>query len=235
MTALTIATKEWKGYFTTPIAYVVLTTFVVLCNWFFFRFFFVAGQTDLRPLFSLMPWFLLFFVPAIAMGMWAEERKFGTMELLLTLPIRDRDAVIGKFLGGLFLIISALALTLPIPITVSFLGNLDWGPVVGGYVGLILLSSAYLAVGLFLSSLTQNQIVAFILGIVSCFILYMVGEPLVTGTLPAGLAVVVEYLGLGVHFESIARGVVDSRDILYFASVIGFFLWANWRVIETRR
>lgn len=234
-TALIIARKEWRSYFTSPIAYVYLITFITLCNWFFFRLFFLAPQADLRPLFGLMPWFLLFLVPAMAMGKWAEERRQGTMELLLTLPIRDRDAVLGKFLGSWALVAAALLLTLPLPLTLTLLGGLDWGPVVGGYVGLLLLAGVYLALGLFVSSLTQNQIVAFIVGIVGCFILYIIGEPLVTVSLPRVLAPAVTYLGLGSHFESIARGVLDSRDVIYYISWIGFFLWCNWRVVHTRR
>ncbi len=231
----TIALKEFRSYFCSPIAYVVLTTFVLLTNWFFFRLFFVTRQADLRSLFSVMPWFLLFLVPAIAMGKWAEERKLGTMELLLTLPVTDRDAVMGKFWGSIALIAVALGLTLPLPLTVSFLGQLDWGPVIGGYVGLLLMAGAYLSIGLFVSSLTQNQIVAFIVGIVSCFALYVLSEPLVTAALPNAFAMIAEYLGASSHFESVARGVIDTRDLIYYMSVIGFFLWCNWRVVHTRR
>lgn len=231
----TIAAKEFRSYFYTPVAYVWLLTFVVLVNWFFFRMFFISRQADLRPLFSLMPWFLLFLIPAMTMGKWAEERKLGTMELLLTLPVTSRAVVLGKFWGCLGLVATALILTLPLPITVSFLGQLDWGPVVGGYLGLLLLSSTYLALGLFMSSLTQNQIVAFVMAIVGCFVLYVTSESLVTAVLPSFLALVAQYVGASSHFDSIGRGVVDSRDLIYFVSATGFFLWCNWRVIKTRR
>jgi len=182
-----------------------------------------------------MPWFLLFLIPAATMGKWAEERKLGTMELLLTLPVTSRDAVMGKFWGCVGLVATALLLTLPLPLTVSTLGQMDWGPVMGGYLGLLLLSSAYLAIGLFVSSVTQNQIIAFVLGILGCFALYVTSESLVTAVLPSFLAPIAEYVGASYHFDSIGRGVVDSRDLIYFVSVTGFFLWCNWRVIETRR
>lgn len=230
-----IAWKEFRSYFASPIAYVVLLAFVALANWFFFRLFFITRQADMRMLFTIMPWFLLFLVPAIAMGKWAEERKLGTMELLLTLPVSDRAVVMGKFWGSLALIATALALTLPLPLTVSALGQMDWGPVVGGYIGLLLMAAAYLAIGLFVSSLTQNQIVAFIISIVVCFALYILSEPIVTAALPTGLAMIAEYAGASAHFESIGRGVLDSRDVIYYMSVIGFFLWCNWRVVHTRR
>lgn len=230
-----IALKEFRSYFYSPIAYVYLLAFVVLSNWFFFRIFFLTRQADMRPLFGFMPWFLLFLVPAVAMAKWAEERKSGTMELLLTLPVSDRSVVLGKFWGSMGLIAVALLLTLPLPVTVSVIGQLDWGPVIGGYLGLLLLSGTFLSIGLFISSLTQNQIVAFIVGIVACFVLYVLGEPLVTGTLPSWLASIADYLGAGAHFDSIGRGVIDSRDIIYYISVIGFFLWCNWRVVHTRR
>jgi ABC-2 type transport system permease protein len=230
-----IAWKEFRSYFSSPIAYVVLLTFVALANWFFFRLFFITRQADMRMLFTIMPWFLLFLVPAIAMGKWAEERKLGTMELLLTLPVSDRAVVMGKFWGSLALIAVALMLTLPLPLTVSLLGQMDWGPVVGGYIGLLLMAAAYLAIGLFVSSLTQNQIVAFIVSIVACFTLYILSEPIVTAALPTGVAMIAEYVGASAHFESIGRGVIDSRDLIYYISVIGFFLWCNWRVVHTRR
>lgn len=230
-----IALKEFRSYFYSPIAYVYLLTFVVLSNWFFFRIFYLTRQADMRPLFGFMPWFLLFLVPAVAMSKWAEERKSGTMELLLTLPVADHNVVFGKFWGSMGLIAVALFLTLPLPLSVSFMGTLDWGPVVGGYLGLLLLGGAYLSMGLFISSLTQNQIVAFIVGIVACFVLFVLGEPLVTSTLPSWLASIMGYLGAGAHFDSIGRGVIDSRDVIYYISVIGFFLWCNWRVIHTRR
>lgn len=229
-----IARREFKAYFLSPIAYVYLVTFLVVTAWIFFRGFFVVGQADVRALFSFMPWLFLFFVPAAAMGKWAEERKQGTLEILFTLPVRDRDIVLAKFLAGIALIATALLLTLPIPFTVAATGDLDWGPVVGGYLGLLFLGGAYLAIGLALSALTENQIIAFILGVVASFALLMIGTPLIAGGGSSLAARAFQYLGLGQHFESIARGVVDSRDIAYYLSVIGFFLYLNLKVLRAR-
>lgn len=229
-----ITMKEFKGYFVAPIAYVYLFTFILIVSWIFFRGFFLIGEASLRPLFGLMPWIYLFFVPAIAMGKWAEERKGGTIELLMTYPIRLWQVVLSKFLAGLGLVIVALLLTLPILITVVLLGPVDWGPVIGGYLGLALLGGAYLSISLWISSITDNQIIAFIGGVVVCFALFMIGEPLITLGLPAGPAAFFQYLGLGNHFDSIGRGVIDSRDILYYFSVIGLFLFLNLKSLEGR-
>lgn len=234
-TITAVARREFSAYFRSPIAYVFLTTFVVLTCFLFFRGFYLIGQADLRPFFMLMPWIFLFFIPAVAMGKWAEERRQGTLELLLTLPINDRDVVLGKFFAGLGLVAAALVSTLPVALTVSLLGNLDWGPVVGGYVGLLCLGGAYLSVGLVVSSCTHNQIIAFILGVAVCFVLLIIGEPIVTVAVPDWLVIPLQYVGLGYHFASIGRGVIDSRDLIYYISVIGFFLWMNWMIIRERR
>ncbi len=227
-----IARREFRAYFTSPIAYVYLSTFLVVMTWLFFRGFFLIGEASLRSFFGLMPWIYLFFVPAVAMGKWAEERKAGTLELLFTYPLGKGSVVVAKFLAGLGLISVALLLTLLIPVTVSFLGPLDWGPVIGGYLGLLFLGGAYLAISLWVSSLTENQIIAFIVGVVACFALFIVGEPIVTAGLPVFVAQFFQYLGLGSHFESIGRGVIDSRDLIYYFSMIGFFLFMNWKTLQ---
>lgn len=230
-----IAKREIAGYFSSPIAYVFLTTYVVLATFLFFRVFFLVGQADLRPFFLLMPWVFLFYVPAVSMGKWAEERRQGTLELLLTLPIADRDVVLGKFFAGLMLVASALLATLPMAVTVAWLGKLDWGATLGGYCGLLLLGGVYLAVGLAISSLTHNQIIAFIGTVVVCFVLLVLGEPLFTVALPGPLVPLVQYLGLNFHFTSMERGVFDSRDLVYLLSVTAFALWINYRIIQRRR
>lgn len=234
-TIWTITRREFLAYFRSPIAYVYLATFLVLSNWLFFRGFYLMGEADMRPFFTLMPWIYLFFVPAVAMSKWAEERKLGTLELLLTLPVREIEVVIAKFLAGMGLLAVALVCTLPLPFTVALLGQLDWGPVIGGYIGLLFMGGAYLAVGLLVSSGTENQIIAFILGVVACFLLLILGEPIFTTTIPHALAPALQYLGLGYHFASIGRGVLDSRDIIYYCSVIGLFLWGNYRMVAVRR
>lgn len=229
-----ITRREFTAYFVSPIAYIYLTTFLVVTSWIFFRTFFLIGQADLRTLFGLMPWIFLFFVPAVSMGKWAEERRQGTLEILFTLPIRDRDIVIAKFLAGLSLIATAILLTFPIALTVAAVGNLDWGPVAGSYLGLLFLGGTYLSIGLVASALTENQIVAFIIAVVASFILLMVGTPLIVGGASNIVTQSLHYAGLGTHFESISRGVVDSRDIIYYVSAIGFFLFVNLKVLETR-
>ena len=192
------------------------------------------GQNELRSFFGLMPWIFLFFIPVITMGKWSEERKSGTIELLFTLPITEREVVAGKFVATVGLLAAALLLTLPLPLSLSLTGNLDWGPVIGGYVGLMLMGSAYLAIGLWVSGLTINPIIAFILTVVICFFLSMIGEPIVTLTLPDFLVPLFQFLGLNTHFESIGRGVLDSRDLLYYGSVILLFLYLNHKSLEGR-
>lgn len=231
----TIAKREFKAYFVSPMAYIYLVTFLVLVHWLFLRSFFLMGEVSLRAFFDLMPWVYLFFVPAVAMGKWAEEKKTGTIELLFTYPIAEPHIVIGKFLAGLGLILTALLFTFPLPVAAALVGNVDWGPVVGGYLGLILLGGSYLAIGLWVSSLTENQIIAFIVGVVVCFLLFIIGEPIVTTGWPHTVAAFLQYAGLGSHFESIGRGVVDTRDLIYYCSVVGLFLFLNLKAMERRR
>src|SRR5262245_10802123 len=219
--------RELKGYFNSPIAYIFLVVFLLTASWLFFRGYFLYGQADLRPFFSLLPWMFLFFVPAVSMRLWAEERKQGTAELLLTLPVKDEQIILGKYLAGLTLVTLAVFLEFPLVILTARLGDLDPGPVIGGFLGSIFLGGAYLAIGLFLSSITSNQIVAFILGVVVSFALFIVGENLVLVTAPPAIAPLLRNLGLGAHFESIGRGVIDTRDVIYYVSVIAFFLYLN--------
>ena len=227
--------RELRSYFNSPIAYIFIVVFLLVASWLFFRGYFLYGQADLRPFFNLLPWIFLFFVPAVSMRLWAEERKLGTAELLLTLPARDNEIILGKFLAGLTLITITVLLEFPLFLLTAYLGDVDVGPVIGGLVGSLLLGGAYLAIGLFLSSLTENQIVAFILGVVVCFGLFIVGENLVLVTAPSSVAPLLRYLGLGAHFSSIGRGVIDSRDILYYLSVIVFFLYLNQLAVAGRR
>ena len=233
--ALTIARKEFRSYFQSPIAYIFITVFLALTHFFFFRGFFVVAQATMREFFALIPIVFLLFVPAITMRLWAEERKLGTMELLLTFPVKDWEVVLGKFLASFGFLAAALACTLPLAITVAVLGNPDNGAVIGGYLGSLLLGGTYLALGLWISALTSNQIIAFILTAASCFALYIIGEPMVLSAVPDSLAAFTANLSVGYHFDSIGRGVVDSRDILYYLSVIGFFLFLNIRSIESRK
>ncbi len=230
----TLIKKELASYFNSPVAYICITVFLVTTNWLFFRFFFVENQAEMRYFFGVLPWIYLFFVPALTMRLWAEEKRAGTFEVLLTLPVKDYELVLGKF-GASFLFLSlVLGLTFTIPATVAYLGNPDWGPIIGGYLGLLLVGGVYLSIGSFASSLTKNQIIAFILGVVFPFILLMLGDNLFLFSLPASLVPLFKYLGLGSHFESITKGVIDSRDIVYYCSLIFFFLYINIRSLESR-
>jgi len=226
--------KELMSYFNSPIAYIFIGVFLVVGNWLFFNSFFFAAQTSLRGYFSLLPWIFLFLSPAITMRLWAEEKKTGTIEFLLTLPVTDWQVVLAKFFSASCFVILSLLLTLTLPISVAFLGNLDLGPVIGGYIGAVLLAGSYLALGLFISSLTKNQIIAFILGLVACFAAFIIGADFVLISVPRFFVPVMQFLGLGSHFYNIAKGVIDSKDIIYYLSFIFIFLWLNVRIIENR-
>lgn len=234
-TVWTLAQKEFRSYFQSPIAYIFITIFLILSQWLFFRGFFVMGQATMRDYFGMVPVIFLLFVPAVTMRSWAEEKKMGTVELLLTWPVRDWEVVLGKFLASFLFLATALLLSLPLTATVIGLGNPDNGALVGGYLGSLLLGASYLAIGLWASSMTQNQIVAFIVTGALCFAFYIIGDPLVLSAVPQGLIPFFATLSLSAHFESIGRGVIDSRDVIYYLSVIGFFLFLNVRLIESRK
>lgn len=237
----TIARKELRSVFLSPVALIFLGVFLiaVFFNFFFISKFFARNLADVRPLFASLPVLLIFLVAALTMRQWSEEQKSGTLEVLLTLPLRTRDLVAGKFVAGLLLVALALALTLPLPITVALLGDLDWGPVVGGYVAALLLGSTYLALGLCISSLTDNQIVALLVTAIVGGLLYIVGADQVAGTVGVVLgtdaAEVMRGLGTGSRFDSIERGVLDLRDLFYYGSLTVFFLVLNGYFLETKR
>ncbi len=226
--------KELMAYFNSPIAYIFIGAFLVVGNWLFFKNFFLYGQATMRSYFDLLPWIFLFMAPAVTMRLWAEEKKSGTIEFLLTLPVTDWQVVIAKFLGGLAFVALALALTFSLPLTVSSLGDLDMGPVFGGYIGALFLAGSYIALGLFISSLTKNQIIAFILGLMACFLAFIIGTDFVLYGAPQFMVPILKFTGLGSHFYNIAKGIIDTRDILYYLSFIFLFLWLNARVIESR-
>jgi len=234
-TILTIFWKEFRGYFNSPVAYIFIISFLVFTNWLFFKGFFLMNQSSLRSFFSILPWVFMFLAPAVTMRSWAEEKKLGTVELLMTLPVRDYEVVLGKFLASFIFLIVTLLCTLPLPLTVMLVGNPDIGPIWGGYLGAFLMGGAYLAICCYASSPTENQIVAFIIAIFLCFALLITAENLVIMNLPAALVPVFSFLGLGAHFDSIGRGVIDSRDIVYYISVIGFFLFLNGLSVESRK
>jgi ABC-2 type transport system permease protein len=214
---LCVFNKEFRVYFVSPIAYIVISIFLLVTGWFFFTTFFLFNQASLRNFFGLMPIIFSFVVPAITMRLFSEELNIGSYETLLTMPVTFVDVVLGKFLAAVAFVGASLIPTLSYPITVSCLGQLDWGPVVGGYLGAMLLAAAFSAIGLFASSLTRNQIIAFIIGVAICFTLTLIDKMLFF--LPQSLLGALEYLGADFHFNNISKGIIDSRDLLYFLSV----------------
>lgn len=215
-----IARRELASYFTSVTAYIVIVLFLLIAGGLFWLEFFSAAMTELsmRSFFARAPFFLAFFAPAIAMGLLSEERRSRTLELLMTLPVTDGQIVLGKFLAATGLLAVVLLATFPYPLTLARLGALDWGPVVGGYVGLLLLGASYLAIGVLVSSMTRDQIVAILVTFFICFVLYILGE---LATYTGGVfAEILRYLSSSAHFENIARGVIDSRDVVYYLSII---------------
>jgi ABC-2 type transport system permease protein len=230
---LFIFEKEFKDYFVSPIAYIVISIFLLVTGWFFFITFFVYDQAELRNFFNLLPLTFSFVVPAVTMRLFSEELSVGSYETLLTLPVTSRDIILGKFLASLAFVGAMLLPTLSYPLCISFLGDLDWGPVIGGYLGALLLGGGFCAIGLFASSLTRNQIIAFIIGMLICFALTLVDQMLFF--IPRNILSVVSYVGAGTHFQNIAKGVVDMRDILYFLSLIFIGLYSTGLVMQEKK
>lgn len=237
----TLMGRELRSYFATPVAYVFIVIFLVLSGAFTFYLggFYERGQADLMPFFNFHPWLYLFLVPAVSMRLWAEERKSGTIELLLTLPVTLWQAVLAKFLAAWAFVGIALMLTFPIWISVNYLGDPDNGVIVASYLGSALMAGAFLAIGSCLSAATRNQVVAFILTVVVCFLLLLAGYPLVlnavSSVLPQAIVDAVAGLSFLSHFASISKGVIDLRDLLYFLLMIGFWLYATVLVIELKK
>lgn len=233
--------REISSYFATPVAYVFIVIFLVLSGWFTFLVgqFYEAGQADLRRFFSWHPWLYLFLVPAISMRLWSEERKSGSIELLLTLPVRMSDAVMGKFLAAWAFVGIALFLTFPIWITVNYLGDPDNGTIFCGYFGSFLMAGGFLAIGACLSAATRNQVIAFILSVVVCLLFMLSGFgpvlDLFNGWAPRALLDGISALSFLTHFESMSKGVLDLRDLLFFGLVIAFWLFANVVVIDLKK
>jgi ABC-2 type transport system permease protein len=233
--------RELAGYFTTPIAYVFIVIFVFLSGIFTFYLgdFFGRGQADLQSFFQFHPWLYLFLIPALAMRLWAEERRGGTIELLFTLPITIWEAVLGKFLAAWTFTGIALALTFPIWITVNYLGDPDNGVILASYVGSLLMAGAYLAIGACVSAVTRNQVIAFIVTAVVSLLFVLSGFPMVLEFVslwaPEFLVESVSSFSFLTHFDAISKGVIDVRDLIYFASLIAFWLFANAVLIETRK
>jgi len=235
---LAIYGKELKLYFDSPIAYIFIVVFLAATSWLFFRTFFLVKVSTMRSFFAIIPWICLFFIPAVSMRLWAEERKTGTNELLMSLPLQEWEVVLGKYFAALTVYIITIALTAPLAVVVGVLGAPDWGVIVGSYLGCLLLGAAVLAIGTFVSSLTTNQIVAFIISVLAVAALIIVGQPLVTLFLQGPLAVLVpyaEWLGMANHFASIARGVIDSRDLVYYLLLAVLPLYLTVKSIQASK
>ncbi len=224
--------REFRSYFLSPIAYIVISIFLLVTGWFFFTTFFILDQADLRNFFTMLPIIFAFVIPAVTMRLFSEELNVGSYETLLTLPVRHVDVVLGKFLAAVVFVAAMLVPTLAYAISTALLGDLDWGPVIGGYLGTLLLGAAFAAIGLFASSLTRNQIIAFIIGVAICFSLTMVERMLFF--MPRSILGFVSYVGASGHFQNIARGVIDSRDILYFLSICFIGLYGAHLVISDK-
>jgi ABC-2 type transport system permease protein len=237
----TIVKRELVGYFDSPVAYVFIVIYLLLAGFFTFTFgaFFDRGEASLTAFFMWMPWLLLFLVPALGMRLWSEERRSGTIELLLTFPVTPWQAILGKFLASWIFIAIAMALTFPVWITVNWLGDPDNGVILAGYIGSWLLAGAYLAVSCLTSAITRNQVVSFILSVVICLGLVVVGFAPVTDLLARWAApwLVEAVAGFSVltHFDGFQKGVIDSRDFVFFASVIGFALFVTGVILRGHR
>ena len=226
--------KEMKAYFNSPMAYIFLVVFAIITGYFFTRTFFLFNQSDMRSLFNIVPLVYLFFIPAITMGLIAREKNIGTMEVISTLPLNDFDFVIGKFLSAFSLIISGLLITLIHFFTLIYVGtNIDLGAVFSGYLGLALVGAVYSAIGTFASTITDNQVVAFIIGIFIVLIFFLLDKMLIF--IPISLTGLIQYLSIDYHLSNISRGVIDTRNLIYFISVAGFFLFMTIRVLEIRK
>ncbi|NNC64174.1 MAG: ABC transporter permease [Gammaproteobacteria bacterium] len=238
---MAVMRRELKSYFLTPVAYVFIVIFLILSNTFTFYLgnFYERSQADLMPFFNFHPWLYLFLVPALSMRLWAEERKSGSIELLMTLPIELWQAVLGKYLAAWLFTALALALTFPIWITVNYLGDPDNGVILAAYVGSLLMAGGFLAVGSCISAATKNQVIAFILSVVACFVLLLSGFSMVldlfSAWAPQAIVDTIASLSFLTHFASISKGVIDLRDLVYFALLIGVMLYANAIVLELKK
>lgn len=233
--ALSIARRELRAYFYSPIAYIFLGVFLALGGimLFFLSGFFLQGRATMRFYFDFAPWLFMFLGPAVTMRLIAEERKTRTLEVLLTLPVKDFEVVLGKFLGAVGLVLVGMLFTLAYPFSIAAIVAegyaFDWGPVVGGYVGLLLMASSFIALGMWASAMTRDQVVALIIGLVICFFFVIIGK--VALLFPPSIADLLEYLSVSYHFEGIAKGVLDSRDVVYFLSLIAVGLGLTTRTL----
>jgi ABC-2 type transport system permease protein len=231
--ALTVAKREIRTYFNSPIAYIVITVFMLLSGYLFFSSLFIERQAEMRAYFNLMPLLLSFIVPAMAMRLVAEEKGSGSLEMLITMPVRDWQVIVGKFLAGMGLLATMVGLTLFYAVTVWVVGPLDKGPAIGGYLGILLVGGAYMAIGVMASTFTRNQIVAFIIGFAISFSLYLFYR--LVPFMPESLRPMLAYLSVESHFDGMSRGIIDSRDVVYYLSVMVVSLAIATVSLESRK
>ncbi len=234
----TLAIKEFKTYFITPIAYIYLAIFLSVPSWIYFGTLFEIREASLRYYFNLILWVLIFFIPAVSMRLWAEEKRTGTIEVLLTLPLSNVEIVAGKFFAGVLFILVSILATLPIPIIVGSLGQLDWGIVFTSYIGFFLLSILFLSIGMFFSVTTRNQIVAYLTTMLVLFLLVIVNKDFILKQIPDSLVYLKKFfmlIGVTDRFETFMRGLVDTRDIFYFLGISFIFLLSNYLWIEGKK
>ena len=230
----TICRRELGGFFNSPMAYILLVIFAIVNGYFFTNTFFLFGQSDLRVLFDIVPLVYLFFIPAVSMGLIARENNLGTMETMSTMPLNSYEFVIGKFLAAFSLILLGLVATSIHLFTLISVGtNVDYGAIFSGYLGLALMGGTYAAIGTYASSVTENQVVAFIIGVFIVLVFFMLDKTLVF--VPTSIAGFVQFLAVDYHLSNISRGVIDSRNLVYFFSVIGFFIFLTIQTLEMKR
>jgi ABC-2 type transport system permease protein len=232
-TTTTVAKREIRAYFNSPVAYIVVTVFMLISGYLYWSQLFLERQAELRYYFNLTPLVFTFIIPAITMRLIAEEKGSGTLEMLITMPVRDWEVVVGKFLAGLTMLLAIVGMTGFYAVTLSVLSPIDKGPMLTGYLGLMLMGGAYVAIGVMASSLTRNQIVAFILAFAISFALFIFGQ--IVQYAPDWLAPVLAFLSMGNHFESLSRGVVDSRDVIFYLSVMAVALLVATASLESRK
>ena len=232
-----ILKKELKSYFNSPIAYIQVVTFLIFSSiWvFFLQSFFASNVASLRNFFAVIPIVFIIVMPALTMRSWAEEKKLGTMEVLMTLPFRESTLVIGKFLAALCLLAIMIALTLPIPLLLSQFGDFDWGEILGQYIGVVLLGSAGISVGLFVSSLMANQISSFLISLFVLLVLTLVSQVNRVFAVPPWAAEAINFISFGHHFSNFQRGLIDTRDLLYYGIVSALFLYLNTKTLVFRK
>ncbi len=226
--------KEFRAYFISPIAYIVISVFLIIIGWLFFSTYFLDRQASLTRFFSLLPVTFAFIIPAVTMRLFSEEINVGSYEIILTLPVEFREIIVGKFLAVVAFVSVMLAPTIVYAVSTTFLGELDWGPVIGGYLGAILLGATFSAIGIFASSLTRNQVIAFIIGMAICFSLTLLVD-FILYFLPHWSVGVFQYLSANFHFRNISKGVIDSRDILFFITVSFLALYGTNLIMREKK